>query len=97
LSDIPAQLRTSAARPGPRQSHMRFGRTRREASVRQRTPSTTAEAPVHTGDTVRHPTFGEGTVIEVKPRGGDWDVTVAFKRRGIKTLAASYANLEKVS
>jgi DNA helicase-2/ATP-dependent DNA helicase PcrA len=96
LSDIPSQLKMSAAKPGPQQSHMRFGRTRREASTRQRAASAAAETPVKTGDTVRHPTFGEGTVIEVVQHGGDWDVTVAFKRRGIKTLAASYANLEKV-
>jgi DNA helicase-2/ATP-dependent DNA helicase PcrA len=49
-----------------------------------------------TGDSVRHPSFGEGTVIQVAQRGKDWDVTVAFKGRGIKTLALSFAKLEKV-
>ena len=44
---------------------------------------------------MRHPTFGAGTVVQIKQRGGDWDVTVAFQRRGIKTLAASFANLSK--
>ena len=96
LADIPAQLKMSAAQPAPQQDRMRFGRLRRKASARQRTTSAAAEAPLRTGDAVRHPTFGEGTVIEVVQRGADWDVTVAFKRRGIKTLAASYASLEKV-
>jgi DNA helicase-2/ATP-dependent DNA helicase PcrA len=96
LSDIPSKLKMSAAGPRPQQSHMRFGRPRREASARERRTRTTVEAPLRTGDAVRHPTFGEGTVIEIKQRGADWDVTVAFKRRGIKTLAASFANLEKV-
>jgi DNA helicase-2/ATP-dependent DNA helicase PcrA len=45
---------------------------------------------------VRHPSFGDGTVIQVAARGKDWDVTVAFKGRGIKTLALSFAKLEKV-
>jgi DNA helicase-2/ATP-dependent DNA helicase PcrA len=53
-------------------------------------------APFETGDSVRHPSFGEGTVIQVTQRGKDWDVTVAFKGRGIKTLALSFAKLEKV-
>jgi DNA helicase-2/ATP-dependent DNA helicase PcrA len=96
LSDIPSQLKMSAAQPAPRQGRMRFGRIRREASARRRKASVAAEAPVRTGDAVRHSSFGEGTVIEVVQRGADWDVTVAFKGRGIKTLAASYANLEKV-
>ena len=96
LSDIPAQLKMSAAQPASQQSRMRFGRTRREASARQRPLRAAVKAPLRTGDAVRHPTFGEGMVIEVKQRGADWDVTVAFKGRGIKTLAASFANLEKV-
>jgi len=96
LSDIPAQLKMSAAQPAPQQSRMRLGRTRREASARQRAAGAAAAAPLRTGDAVRHPTFGEGTVIEVKQRGADWDVTVAFKGRGIKTLVASFAHLEKV-
>jgi len=53
-------------------------------------------APFETGDAVRHPSFGEGTVIQVAQRGNDWDVTVAFKGRGIKTLALSFAKLERV-
>jgi len=96
LGDIPPQLKMSAAQSPPQQNGMRFGRTRREAGARQRAASAVAAAPLRTGDAVRHPTFGEGTVIEVKQRGADWDVTVAFKRLGIKTLAASFANLEKV-
>ena len=31
----------------------------------------------------------------VQQRGEDWDVTVAFKGLGIKTLAASFADLQK--
>jgi len=72
------------ARSGPKAGRRR---PRRDAA---------GSTPFETGDAVRHPSFGEGTVIEVAQRGNDWDVTVAFKGRGIKTLALSFAKLERV-
>ncbi len=53
-------------------------------------------APVlkyRTGQKVKHAKFGEGTVIDSKQAGNDEDVTIAFVSVGIKTLAASFANL----
>lgn len=44
------------------------------------------------GDRVRHPKFGEGTIVEVKGR----IVTVEFDGEGIKKLAADVAPLEKI-
>ena len=76
---------------------MSLGRTRYAEKAARRPTRTAPDAPVRSGDKVRHPSFGEGTVIEVKQRGSDWDVTVAFKGRGIKTLAASFARLEKLA
>ncbi len=49
-----------------------------------------------TGQKVRHAKFGDGMVIESKLTGNDEEVTVAFPDIGIKRLAASFANLEKV-
>jgi DNA helicase-2/ATP-dependent DNA helicase PcrA len=49
-----------------------------------------------TGDRVRHPLFGEGIVIESKATGADEEVTVAFEKKGIKRLLASFAKLEKL-
>jgi len=46
---------------------------------------------------VRHPLFGEGTVIESRLTGDDEEVKVAFPGKGIKTLLASYARLQKLS
>jgi DNA helicase-2/ATP-dependent DNA helicase PcrA len=77
---------------------MSLGRSRSGSSSAARPSRRRLDAgahPFHTGDKVQHAHFGEGTVIEVAQRGGDWDVTVAFKGRGIKTLAASFAKLEK--
>lgn len=47
-------------------------------------------------DSVQHPQFGVGTVIESQVVGGDEEVTVAFPGVGIKKLAASLANLTKL-
>ena len=47
------------------------------------------------GETVIHPVFGKGTVIESKIVGDDEEVSVAFADRGIKRLLASFAKMEK--
>ena len=46
------------------------------------------------GDRVLHATFGEGIVITSKLTRHDEEVTIAFAKSGVKTLAASIANLE---
>jgi DNA helicase-2/ATP-dependent DNA helicase PcrA len=61
------------------------------AKERQEAPRFTA------GQRVRHPSFGEGTVIESKLLGDDEEVKVAFPNRGIKTLLASFARLQSQS
>ena len=48
------------------------------------------------GDRVEHPKFGEGVIVNVEPRGGDSEVTVAFNDLPIKRLLASYANLRRL-
>ncbi|MBN1642307.1 MAG: UvrD-helicase domain-containing protein [Anaerolineae bacterium] len=98
LSDIPTHLQMSVAEAAPRQTGFSLGRARESTRTRRASDKSAAsQGPYKAGDKVRHPMFGEGTVIEVKRRGGDWDITVAFQRRGIKTLAASFANLSKES
>jgi DNA helicase-2/ATP-dependent DNA helicase PcrA len=48
------------------------------------------------GQRVKHTTFGEGIVIESRLDRNDEEVTVAFKKAGIKRLLASFANLQKL-
>jgi DNA helicase-2/ATP-dependent DNA helicase PcrA len=48
------------------------------------------------GQRVKHAQFGEGIVIESKLDRNDEEVTVAFKKAGIKRLLASFANLQKL-
>jgi DNA helicase-2/ATP-dependent DNA helicase PcrA len=104
LSDIPARLKASAnvRRPQRTGSGLRGSRhsarsAERGSAFRSPPGGRTVTAPFKAGDAVRHSSFGDGTVIQVQQRGDDWDVVVAFKGRGIKTLAASFAHLEKVS
>jgi DNA helicase-2/ATP-dependent DNA helicase PcrA len=46
---------------------------------------------------VRHAKFGDGIVISAESKGGDVEVTVAFRgTTGVKRLLLSFAPLEKV-
>lgn len=50
-----------------------------------------------TGDKVMHKVFGEGIVMESKPSGNDFEVTVAFRDgAGVKRLLLGMAPLEKM-
>ncbi len=48
------------------------------------------------GDRVRHRVWGEGTVVSVRGAGEDAEVAVAFPARGVRTLLARYAPLERM-
>jgi DNA helicase-2/ATP-dependent DNA helicase PcrA len=48
------------------------------------------------GDKVRHPKWGEGTVVEAVGAGGDGLLTINFPNVGQKMLMLKYAPLEKV-
>ena len=101
LSDIPAHLKSNANRRRPQEHGSRTERSPYSAQTPQRGGNRHVDrspaAPFKPGDKVRHASFGDGTVVQVQQRGDDWDVVVAFRGRGIKTLAASFARLEKGS
>jgi len=48
------------------------------------------------GQRVQHSKFGEGIVIQSRADGSDEEVTIAFKKSGIKHMLASLANLVKL-
>lgn len=48
------------------------------------------------GDIVRHIKFGKGDVIDIKPAGADYEVTVDFGRLGKKKLMAKLTVLKKI-
>lgn len=46
------------------------------------------------GQRVRHPKFGEGTIVNLEGSGEHSRLQVAFQGQGIKWLVAAYARLE---
>jgi DNA helicase-2/ATP-dependent DNA helicase PcrA len=50
--------------------------------------------PVKRGSRVRHPTLGQGVVLELDGQGEDAKITVFFERAGKRKLVARYASLE---
>ena len=49
------------------------------------------------GDRVRHVKFGEGTVLEIRSGGRDYEVTVDFYSAGVRKMFAKFAKLVKIS
>jgi DNA helicase-2/ATP-dependent DNA helicase PcrA len=63
----------------------------------QKPPTSGGDLAFKRRDSVQHPSFGVGTVIESeRTRDGDEQVTIAFPGVGIKKLLASLANLTKL-
>lgn len=50
----------------------------------------------HTGETVKHRIFGEGTIIDATPMGNDTLLEVDFSKVGKKRIMANFAKLEKL-
>ena len=48
------------------------------------------------GDRVRHVKFGEGTVLDIREGGRDYEVTVEFDMAGVRKMFAMFARLEKI-
>ena len=49
------------------------------------------------GDRVRHVKFWEGTVLEIRSGGRDYEVTVDFDSAGVRKMFAKFAKLVKIS
>ena len=49
------------------------------------------------GDRVRRVKFGEGTVLEIRSGGRDYEVTVDFDSAGVRKMFAKFAKLVKIS
>ena len=49
------------------------------------------------GDRVDHGLFGQGIVLKVEMTADDEEVTIAFTRKGSKTLLASFAKLQRIT
>jgi DNA helicase II / ATP-dependent DNA helicase PcrA len=53
-----------------------------------------SESRYRTGQRVKHPSFGEGMVIESKGSGDDEIIVIAFEGAGVKRLAANMVELK---
>jgi DNA helicase-2/ATP-dependent DNA helicase PcrA len=84
---VPASRRQAAP------SRARWGRRRPEPAGAE----AESDGPVHPGMRVRHPLFGEGTVLDSESAGGEQKLTVRFGRVGTKKLVARYARLEVIA
>jgi DNA helicase-2/ATP-dependent DNA helicase PcrA len=96
LSEIPRELVVGGlAREEARE------RTRAHEGGRTLDHSFGQEAPaqadgLRSGLRVRHPIFGEGTVIAVRGAGQAQKLDIRFDRVGVKTVLVRFANLEAV-
>jgi DNA helicase II / ATP-dependent DNA helicase PcrA len=59
-----------------------------------REPEEAPRRQVRRGSRVRHPTLGQGVVLEFEGAGDDAKITVFFERAGKRKLVARFANLE---
>jgi DNA helicase-2/ATP-dependent DNA helicase PcrA len=105
LEDVPANLLVGKTRTGRPTSSFSSSRSSygspSTSSSSWTLPPPPRSAPVaqpiskyKSGDRVKHPTFGEGTVLESKLLGIDETVVIEFKSVGLKRLDASLAKLE---
>ena len=76
------RLRASVSRPV---NHRRMG-----------TPISENDTGYKLGQRVRHPKFGEGTIVNLEGSGEHSRLQIAFPGEGIKWLVAAYARLETV-
>lgn len=51
---------------------------------------------IHPGARVLHDKFGQGTIISIKDKAGDKEITIAFQNAGIKKLMLSFAPIKVV-
>ncbi|WP_426575698.1 DNA helicase II [Xenorhabdus stockiae] len=86
VGELPAEcvtevrLRATVSRPV---SHKRLG-----------TPLSANDSGYALGQRVRHPKFGEGTIVNIEGSGEHCRLQIAFQGEGIKWLVAAYARLE---
>ena len=97
LSDIPKELTIS----NRFQKVQRFNRAKlsqKDPIVQRAGIARSHEVPFVDGEKVNHPIFGNGTVVNSKAVGGDFEIAVAFKLKeyGLKRLLYSYARLTRV-
>jgi DNA helicase-2/ATP-dependent DNA helicase PcrA len=99
LEDVPADLLVGKTRTG-RSPSSSFGSSRTSSSEskwalhNKPTTASVIESKFRAGTRVKHPTWGEGIILDSKIQDDDEIVDVVFTSVGIKRLSASMANLK---
>ncbi|HFQ95655.1 MAG TPA: DNA helicase UvrD, partial [Anaerolineae bacterium] len=96
LKDIPRRLTANGKKDRPASARQRASTWSSPKPKRRPTLDELLEEDTRykSGQKVRHPQFGEGTVIAAIPGKSDEEVIVAFPGKGVKKLLASFANLK---
>jgi len=93
MDDIPAELLVGRTRTG--RSLKRGSVPESKWALHNRSESASVrEAVYRAGTRIKHPTWGEGIVLDSKIQDDDEIVDVVFESVGIKRLSASLANLK---
>jgi DNA helicase-2/ATP-dependent DNA helicase PcrA len=99
MDDVPADLLVGKTRTG-RSPSSSFGSSRTSPSEskwalhNKPTTASVIESKFRAGTRVKHPTWGEGIILDSKIQDDDEIVDVVFNSVGIKRLSASLANLK---
>lgn len=94
LDDLPAELLQGRSRTGRSLRGRAPAETSWSLPTGPRTSAPMIEQKFRAGTRIKHPTWGEGIVLDSKVQDGDELVDVVFESVGIKRLAASLANLK---
>lgn len=93
LNDIPSELLSGKTRSG-RSLKKNLSQTQWHTLQTQRQPASVRDSLYRVGTHVKHPTWGEGIVLDSRLQNDDEIVDVVFNSVGIKRLSAGLANLK---
>ena len=93
LDDVPADLLVGKTRTG-RSMRGAPAETKWQTHQSQGQPASVTPAKYRAGTRIKHPSWGEGIVLDSKIQDNDEIVDVVFESVGIKRLSASLANLK---
>ncbi|MCC6501471.1 MAG: UvrD-helicase domain-containing protein [Anaerolineales bacterium] len=93
LDDVPSDLLVGKTRTG-RSLRGQMPETKWQTHRTQGQPASVPPAKYRAGTRIKHPSWGEGIVLDSKVQDDDEIVDVVFESVGIKRLSASLANLK---
>ncbi|HNS60805.1 MAG TPA: UvrD-helicase domain-containing protein [Anaerolineales bacterium] len=93
LDDVPADLLVGKTRTG-RSIRGQVPETKWQTHRTQGQPASVTPAKYRAGTRIKHPSWGEGIVLDSKIQDNDEIVDVVFESVGIKRLSANLANLK---